>query len=259
MLIPRILIALKRERVFFCSKLNDANWNFEIPEISQDFKNVVIRDIMDENAEWIVEKNFIENNGNLLFENKLPNYKGKTIELNLEKLQNQNPNKINRVAKLKKINFESNKQFFGVDGCSPTFAAKAYCKFQNKLADAAFGNRSTFCGTDGKHWCAASQDVPLCKILEDIPFKEDSTFCGIEGKNRTLTTVAPKFKAKIIDEGIRYRSLTTLEVFRLMTFDDLDFEKLKNKVSDNQICKQLGNSIVVNVLYEIYKKMFQQD
>ncbi len=49
------------------------------------------------------------------------------------------------------------------------------------------------------------------------------------------------------------RRLTPLECFRLMGFDDKDYFKLKeNKISDTQLYKQAGNSIVVNVLEELF-------
>ena len=55
------------------------------------------------------------------------------------------------------------------------------------------------------------------------------------------------------------RRLTPRECWRLMGFDDRDFDKAANvdignrKMSDTQLVKQAGNSIVVNVLEEIYK------
>lgn len=55
------------------------------------------------------------------------------------------------------------------------------------------------------------------------------------------------------------RRLTPRECWRLMGFDDKDFDKAANvdignrKMSDTQLIKQAGNSIVVNVLEEIYK------
>lgn len=43
-----------------------------------------------------------------------------------------------------------------------------------------------------------------------------------------------------------------------MGFDDEDFEKAKaTGNSDTQLYKQAGNSIVVNVLEEILKKLFK--
>lgn len=42
-----------------------------------------------------------------------------------------------------------------------------------------------------------------------------------------------------------------------MTFDDADYLKIKDKASDNAICKAMGNSIVVNCLIEIYKNLFK--
>lgn len=49
------------------------------------------------------------------------------------------------------------------------------------------------------------------------------------------------------------RRLTPLECFRLMGFSDDDFYKCKShSISDTQLYKQAGNSIVVNVLEEIF-------
>ena len=50
---------------------------------------------------------------------------------------------------------------------------------------------------------------------------------------------------------LNIRKLTPKECFRLMGFDDLDFEKAKAVNSDTQLYKQAGNSIVVNVLEAI--------
>lgn len=51
----------------------------------------------------------------------------------------------------------------------------------------------------------------------------------------------------------RIRKLTPKECYRLMGFSDEDFEKAKAVNSNSQLYKQAGNSIVVNVLEEIYK------
>ncbi len=56
-------------------------------------------------------------------------------------------------------------------------------------------------------------------------------------------------------EGHRIRKLTPKECWRLMGFDDADFEKASAVNSNTQLYKQAGNSIVVNVLEEIFRKM----
>jgi DNA (cytosine-5)-methyltransferase 1 len=55
------------------------------------------------------------------------------------------------------------------------------------------------------------------------------------------------------------RKLTPKECWRLMGFDDTDFEKASLVNSNSQLYKQAGNSIVVNVLEEIFKKLFGCD
>ena len=54
---------------------------------------------------------------------------------------------------------------------------------------------------------------------------------------------------------LRIRKLTPKECFRLMGFDDEDFEKAEKVNSNAQLYKQAGNSIVVNVLCYIFKEL----
>ena len=51
--------------------------------------------------------------------------------------------------------------------------------------------------------------------------------------------------------SLKIRKLTPKECWRLMGFDDEDFEKARAVNSDTQLYKQAGNSIVVNVLEAI--------
>lgn len=55
----------------------------------------------------------------------------------------------------------------------------------------------------------------------------------------------------------RIRKLTPKECFRLMGVDDKDIDKLLNaSISNSQLYKMAGNSIVVDVLYHLFRKMF---
>ena len=56
--------------------------------------------------------------------------------------------------------------------------------------------------------------------------------------------------------NVRIRKLTPLECFRLMGFDDEDFIKAEKVNSNTQPYKQAGNSIVVDVIEEIYEQLF---
>jgi len=56
----------------------------------------------------------------------------------------------------------------------------------------------------------------------------------------------------------KIRRLTPLECWRLQGFRDEDFFSVKD-VSDTQLYKQAGNSITVNVLMELFKKIYVND
>lgn len=76
-----------------------------------------------------------------------------------------------------------------------------------------------------------------------------------DGTTNTLTSVQ---KDNYIATPYRIRKLTPKECWRLMGFDDIDFEKAKaSGVSNTQLYKQAGNSIVVNVLEAILSNLLQ--
>ena len=85
---------------------------------------------------------------------------------------------------------------------------------------------------------------------------------GFDGV-RTYENYAPTLRAcrsglKTVD-GVRIRKLTPLECWRLMGFDDEDFHKAQQSgVSNSQLYKQAGNSIVVNVLEKIFKNLIER-
>lgn len=55
----------------------------------------------------------------------------------------------------------------------------------------------------------------------------------------------------------RIRKLTPRECFRLMGVEDKDIDKIQNAgISNSQQYKLAGNSIVVDVLYHLFRKMF---
>lgn len=111
--------------------------------------------MLDPDAEWItlnpedlIWDNVIE--GKIYTINKLSQYRGKTIEIDLEKLNNQKNGEINRVAKLKNVEFNQAKHFIGGGGVSGTIRASQECLHDNKIMeDISFEQDKTFFGTGG--------------------------------------------------------------------------------------------------------------
>ena len=73
---------------------------------------------------------------------------------------------------------------------------------------------------------------------------------------QTLTTSGGNDRGVVLKD-LKIRKLTPLEVWRLMGFDDEDFEKASKVNSNSQLYKQAGNSIVVNVLEAIFKELIK--
>ena len=77
---------------------------------------------------------------------------------------------------------------------------------------------------------------------------------ALDGISRTLK--ATKSDAGVV-QNYRIRKLTPRECFRLMGVSESDIDKIQSAgISKTQQYKMAGNSIVVDVLYYIFKKMF---
>lgn len=89
------------------------------------------------------------------------------------------------------------------------------------------------------------------KEIKDIAPTQTTT-CGITSSSAAVL---------ISEDGnhfMKIRKLTPLECWRLMGFDDEDFNKAKSVgISDTQAYRQAGNSIVVNVLEAIFKNLLK--
>lgn len=73
--------------------------------------------------------------------------------------------------------------------------------------------------------------------------------------NEVATSVTTDFQPNYVDNEIRVRKLTPKECFRLMGFDDEDFQKASKVNSDSQLYKRAGNSIVVDVLEALFTQL----
>lgn len=63
---------------------------------------------------------------------------------------------------------------------------------------------------------------------------------------------------KILDKG-RIRKMTTKEIGRLMGVDDADIDKMMVVLSPGTVNSLFGNSIVVDVMTEMFRELFYED
>jgi DNA (cytosine-5)-methyltransferase 1 len=78
-----------------------------------------------------------------------------------------------------------------------------------------------------------------------------------KGMIQTLSTT-PHTDVGVVTNDLHIRKLTPRETWRLMGFDDSDFDKASAIHSNSTLYKQAGNSIVVNVLEHILKGLFYE-
>lgn len=89
--------------------------------------------------------------------------------------------------------------------------------------------------------------------------EEHGKSCMIQEHGRICPTLTTQPSGICQLESIlRIRKLTPLECFRLMGFADEDFQKAKEAgISNSQLYKQAGNSIVVDVLFHIFLSLYE--
>ncbi len=125
---------------------------------------------------------------------------------------------------------------------------------------------------DRKRGTVQKEMIPTLKtspdigcVVADYPKGVDITWNAIGDTTdvaRTLTTACrtlskSQMTTGVLENNLRIRKLTPKECWRLMGFDDEDFEKAEKVNSNTQLYKQAGNSIVVNVLESIFKNLLK--
>lgn len=162
----------------------------------------------------------------------------------------------NLVAEYTNIKYEQSRRIYGMDGMCPTITTRATGGHEVKIMD----NRPIvrIAEATNKGFAEATIGDSI-----NIAYPNSNTRRGrvCEGKANTLST-SPQQAVITEDsnmENIRIRKLTPRECWRLMGFDDEDFNKARAVNSDTQLYKQAGNSIVVNVLEAIMGNMFIND
>lgn len=222
-------IPQNRERVFAISILNDESKNFEFPKPIE-----LKKFIIDISENEVDEKFYIKDD---------------KIKILLEKVNSNQYKGIEKDFKL------------GI--CIPQATRKGYIEMENGgICDLTYPNSKTRRGRvqEGGKICPTltAQQQELLKI-ERMPLRfltrngkktgNDYCFCVDSSQTGGLK--------EIYENNFRVRKLTPLECWRLMGFDDEDFYKAKNAgVSNTQLYKQAGNSIVVDVLEKIFENLF---
>lgn len=92
----------------------------------------------------------------------------------------------------------------------------------------------------------------------NLQFPNSETRRGRVGEQIANTLLCNDAQGVVLAD-LRIRKLTPKECFRLMGFDDKDCDVLvENKISNTQIYKMAGNSIVVDVLEELFVELLNQ-
>lgn len=109
---------------------------------------------------------------------------------------------------------------------------------------------------------ATKQGYIECEVggVADLSYPNSKTRRGRVQENGTISPTITATETGIckIESPIRIRKLTPKECFRLMGFSDQNFDAAKKAgISNSQLYKQAGNSIVVDVLYYIYVELYK--
>lgn len=162
----------------------------------------------------------------------------------------------NLIAEYTNIKYEQSRRIYGMDGMCPTITTRASGGHETKIMD----NRPIvrIAEATKKGYAEATIGDSI-----NIAYPNSKLRRGRVGKGRANTIDTRPQQAVMTEdsnmENIRIRKLTPRECWRLMGFDDEDFDKARAVCSDTQLYKQAGNSIVVNVLEAIMRNMFRGD
>ena len=248
-----------RERVFAISIRKDIdNGKFEFP---QPFDNGVrLKDILEDNVDEkyyltnTMIRGFIKHNEShtakgtgFIWKPRDVNGIASTLRANGALAPTDNTiletNRCIQIGNLSLCNYDEINRVYSREGCSPTLSTMQGGNRQPKIAEPiAYVKEAT------KKGYAEIHDGDSVNLEQP----NSKTRRGRVGKGRaqTLTTSCNQAIVESQTKSFRVRKLTPRECYRLMGFKDKQFN------SNSQLYKQAGNSIVVDVLYYIFRNLF---
>ena len=256
-------IPQNRERVFAISIRKDLNQSFEFPQIEE--LKIRLKDFLEDEVE---EKFYLSNEkihkiqtSNFAQERKM--IQEGNICSTLLARDYKDPKCVKVEPRIQQVgnymdttSFGGNPQcgrVYAIEGISPTLNTMQGGDRQPKIVENKFTkNKNVNLNVYREMVVKNNYDLPIAVDEQNVTVRKDYTV-------GTLTTdgSSPKKNNRIMETNLRIRKLTPLECWRLMGFDDEDFYKAQQSgISNSQLYKQAGNSIVVNVLEKIFKNLF---
>jgi DNA (cytosine-5)-methyltransferase 1 len=184
---------------------------------------------------------------------------------NLEPKVLINELKLDIVANVSK-NGRENGNIYNSDGLSPTLCARDY-KDPKKITEPRVSvvgnyspsnhNASSIVDSNGIAPTVMENHGTITGVIVYDDY--NSTIRKDQDTIGTLTTNigndAPRNGYKLIENQLRIRKLTPRECYRLMGFGDQAFDLAQPNQSNSSLYHQAGDSIVVNVLMELFRSL----
>lgn len=270
-------IPQNRERVFVVSILGDEEFIFPEPqELLLKLKDM-LEDVVDEKyylTDQAVER--VRRHNNKIAKNDTPDvsctlhagyYKGGGRD---QQYVREEPRCI-QVGELDIKGMDCVKRVYSKEGISPALTTMQGGNRQPKVAevkepcivasrgrynaDGSTSQNYEFNETGCTNTITTIQKDNLVVEPKIVDIKSSEKFARPQPQNGVVNTIITTSKFGI-DEIDRIRRLTPKECWRLMGFDDIDFDKAQQAgLSNTQLYKQAGNSVVVNVIEAIFKKL----
>lgn len=258
-----------RERCFMLSWLGDFHYDF--PQAKP--LTVRLKDFLEPSVDekyYLSEKTIkyfiqhtqesIEKGNGFRFEPIDGNVIGKTITTRAGSRPDDNFIKCEHIAQLEG-SYEISNRVYSTEGLFPTITTMQGGGLEPKILEDFYKNRNPREYKEvaptlrsEREGIIENCDVRLFQYGHGyLPFgeKNSDVFPTVRESNTA------RYNNAILQNGDnRIRKLTPKECWRLMGFDDESFSRAEKKVSNSQLYKQAGNSIVVDVLMAIFKNLF---
>lgn len=252
-------IPQNRERVFTVSIRNDINKDFHFPE-KQPLR-LKLKDILDDEVD---EKYYLS-------DTQVNRIKTSTYTSNNRRIQEKDwcdtlCARDWKDPKCVEVDFVSKKynEFVNENGYIP----EMYNPYNNSEINDVAPTQSTQCGSTTSSATVLIRNKSLRETLEQNDIEKDISYIDAYNRNIRKDDLSGTITTRVNDSNntfiaiqntnLRIRKLTPKECWRLMGFEDKDFERAEKINSNTQLYKQAGNSIVVNVLEAIFKELFKE-